>query len=404
MSYISAWHLTMRQGPQPGKVYPLSETVVTIGRSSDNTLTIDDPRVSRHHVRLTRQQDGLIVEDLNSANGTWINNMKIATPVRAQSGDFINLGPEIQLELVTSSHEEQETIMAAPGQMIPVAPVYSPSPATPAASDNNNWLTMGVIGALGIIIIVLLLAAGGLLLYRGQAAFSASVATATSTATLAIAAATEAPTYTPYPTYTTVPTEPPTATPYPTYTPVPTEPPTATPYPTYTPFPTQQPTATPYPTYTPAPAQVVVVQPTQPPATPTSPPPTPTSPPPYVITLGNNVHYEPWGNPADPEGCKGPYDDRIEVRRFYAQVLLTNNSTRYIGEDWYPSFISASGAGLPSCVFYYNNLAVEPGETIDVTYGTHLKVGDYVKALVFEIQGYTEAICLNPGGQKIPCQ
>jgi hypothetical protein len=408
MSYNTPWHLTMRQGPYPGKVYPLNEGVVTIGRSSDNLLVIDDPRVSRHHVRLSLQQDGVVVEDLNSANGTWVNNMKITTPVRVQNGDFINLGPEIQLELVTSSHQDQETMLAAPGQMVPAAPVYAPVQTTPtaetASAGSGNWLTMGVIGALGVVIIILLLIAGGLLLYRGQTMLSASAVTFTPTPTI-LSTATEAPTYTPYPTYTTVPTEASTATPYPTYTPVPTEPPTATPYPTYTPFPTEPPTATPYPTYTPAPAKVVVVQSTQPPATPTSPvPPTPTSAPLYTISLGNNVHYEPWGNPGDPEGCKGPYDDRIEVRRFYAQVLLTNNSTRFIGEEWGPTFISASGAGLPTCVFYYNNLVVEPGETIDVTYGTHLQVGDYVKTLVFDIQGYTEAVCLNPGGQQIPCQ
>jgi hypothetical protein len=200
-----------------------------------------------------------------------------------------------------------------------------------------------------------------------------------------------------------VPTEPPTATPYPTYTPVPTEPPTATPYPTYTPYPTPEATATPYPTYTPVPQKVIVVQATTPPQPTAPPPPTATLPPAFTLSLGSNVSYEPWGKPGDPDGCGPPYDDRIEVRRFTVQVLLTNNSKQYIGEDWWPTFLSASGAGVPSCWFYYNNVVVEPGETADVTYATYLPKGDYVKAMVFPILGQTHTVCLNPGGQQIPC-
>jgi hypothetical protein len=140
----------------------------------------------------------------------------------------------------------------------------------------------------------------------------------------------------------------------------------------------------------------------QPTSTPVSPP-TATPVPPYTIILGGNVHYEPWGSPGNPNGCGGPYDDERPVRRFYLQVLLTNNSRRYISEGWGPTFISASGASLPTCVFYYENLVVDPGETIDVTYGTHLPTGDYVKALVFDILNHTEVICLSPGGTKISC-
>ena len=158
------------------------------------------------------------------------------------------------------------------------------------------------------------------------------------------------------------------------------------------------------PNFTPVP-QPVAPQPAPPTAMPTatSVPPTPTPPPPYIITLGSNVHYEPWGNPGNPDGCKGPYDDRIEVRRFYAQVLLTNNSDNFVAEGWGPTFLTASGAGAPSCVFYYDNLVVEPRESIDVTYGTHIQVGDYVKALVFNVLGHTEVICLTPGGQQTQC-
>lgn len=394
--------LTVRQGPDVGRVYPITGSVVTIGRHAGNQIVINDSRVSRHHARLTSQNGAIIAQDLNSANGTWINHQKIASPVRLQNGDMLGLGPEIQLEFHDAAAANDATVLV--GHSAPVALGLAPAPG-PIVSQpppkTKNTFTVVVGAAMALIIAVLLFVAGGLLLYRGSGGFLAAAPTATFTAT---ATATTASTYTPYPTYTPAPTEPPTATPYPTYTPVPTEPPTATPYPTYTPYPTPLPTATPYPTYTPAPAKVVVVQPTEPPATATSPaPPTATPPPPFTLTLGNNVGYEPWGKPGNPDGCGAPYDDRIEVRRFTAQVLLTNNSKQFIGEDWWPTFLSGSGAAVPSCWYYYNNVVVEPGETVDVTYATYLPKGDYVRAMVFDILGQTAVICLNGGGQQIPC-
>jgi len=210
------------------------------------------------------------------------------------------------------------------------------------------------------------------------------------------------PSATPYPTYTPVPTDVPTATPYPTYTPVPTEVPTASPYPTYTPYPTWASTATPYPTYTPYPTATP-----RPPSaqTPTDTPlPTATVLPPYSVTLGRNVTYEPWGRPLDPGGCKGPYDDESPVRRFTVEVILTNNSNRFIPDHWTPTFVSASGRPLPTCIWYYNNTAVQPDETINVTFATHLETDDWVSALVFDELGYGLAVCLNPSGQMASCQ
>ena len=114
--------------------------------------------------------------------------------------------------------------------------------------------------------------------------------------------------------------------------------------------------------------------------------------------------YEPWGNPGHPGGCQGPYDDRIRVQRFTLQLLVTNNSNSYTKDKWLPTFVSASGAPLPSCIWYYNNTVIEPGETVDVTFATHLQGGDYVKALVLSLLGQTATICMDPGANEIPCK
>jgi hypothetical protein len=393
-----AWYLTISKGPKAGSAYPLPAATLTIGRQAGNQIVIDDPMVSRRHARLTWQGTTFLLEDLGSANGTWVNNARITGPTLLRAGDVIGLSQEILL-VFSNQPGADETVYRAP-RPAPVPAVVPPAPlvAPPPTRADRGWLAFGIGGLMTLLGIVALVVVGvAVYLFTRnpssqQAALPASV-TATSTTI---------PTATPYPTYTPVPTEAPTHTPYPTYTPYPTPVPTATPYPTYTPFPTAVPTATPYPTYTPYPTATPRPRPVEPTSTPV--PPTAASLPPYTVILGRNVSYEPWGRPADPGGCKGPYDDRSPVRRFTVEVILTNNSNRYIPDAWYPTFYSAKGRSLPACIWYYNNTAVQPGESTDVTFATHLEGDDWVTALVFDELNYTVSICLNGAGQQVACQ
>jgi pSer/pThr/pTyr-binding forkhead associated (FHA) protein len=55
----------------------LAAGTVTIGRKSDNTLSIDDPAVSGHHARITKIHAVYFIEDLKSTNGTFVNERRI---------------------------------------------------------------------------------------------------------------------------------------------------------------------------------------------------------------------------------------------------------------------------------------------------------------------------------------
>lgn len=50
---------------------------ITIGRGIDNVIRIDNPAVSKYHARITKEQDQFFIEDLNSTNGTYINEKSI---------------------------------------------------------------------------------------------------------------------------------------------------------------------------------------------------------------------------------------------------------------------------------------------------------------------------------------
>lgn len=78
--HSAAWYLTIRKGPKAGNAYALPGSTISIGRDADNQIVVDDPMVSRHHARLTPQGSMFLLEDLNSANGTWVNNSRITQP------------------------------------------------------------------------------------------------------------------------------------------------------------------------------------------------------------------------------------------------------------------------------------------------------------------------------------
>ncbi len=84
------------------KIERLIERLVNqyvIGRSSDVNLQLVDSRISRHHARLYATPDGINVVDLESRNGTYVNNNIIEKPTQLYLGDKIKVGDTV-LEIV----------------------------------------------------------------------------------------------------------------------------------------------------------------------------------------------------------------------------------------------------------------------------------------------------------------
>src|SRR5215218_6656538 len=77
----------------------LDEPTLVIGRASDNALIIEHSSVSRRHARLTVESGRLMVEDLGSANGTFIGEQPLApnTPSLVADGQVLRLG-DVRLE------------------------------------------------------------------------------------------------------------------------------------------------------------------------------------------------------------------------------------------------------------------------------------------------------------------
>jgi hypothetical protein len=79
-----------------GKVeYPLDAPVVTIGRSRSNDISLEDARVSRHHARVVRDGTGYLIEDLNSRNGTRVDDHAVRDSASLSDGAIVRIGDSV---------------------------------------------------------------------------------------------------------------------------------------------------------------------------------------------------------------------------------------------------------------------------------------------------------------------
>lgn len=68
------------------------EEEISLGRKGDNDIIIRDPYISKDHFQIIEDENEYYLEDLNSANGTYLNGDKIADVVRLKNGDIVKAG------------------------------------------------------------------------------------------------------------------------------------------------------------------------------------------------------------------------------------------------------------------------------------------------------------------------
>jgi pSer/pThr/pTyr-binding forkhead associated (FHA) protein len=143
-----SFRLIVRRGPQPNQTYDLNKDIITLGRDITNDIVINDPEVSRHHMRMTRGAGGYTIEDLGSTNGTFVNGQRLTGARPMRPGDMIGLGETVTLAyeaaaapVMPGAEVSGSTVPNMPQQrppqqyQAPAAPQpqpysYSPQPAT----------------------------------------------------------------------------------------------------------------------------------------------------------------------------------------------------------------------------------------------------------------------------------
>lgn len=117
-----------------GRAHELKVDKTTIGRVEDNIFPITEASVSSHHCEVLLRGADVVVRDLNSTNGTFINGEKITESV-LKPGQTLRLG-QVELRL------EADGAAAAPSA--PGAPAAAPAPAAGKKAESTIVMQQGV--------------------------------------------------------------------------------------------------------------------------------------------------------------------------------------------------------------------------------------------------------------------
>ena len=84
--------LVITEGDRTGHTLRLDRREITIGRSADSDLIIDDEYASTHHAKLVQIEADWVIQDLNSTNGTFLAGNRVGTPVAIKINTPVRIG------------------------------------------------------------------------------------------------------------------------------------------------------------------------------------------------------------------------------------------------------------------------------------------------------------------------
>src|SRR5688572_25640167 len=103
--------LVLKLGDSVLQNFVFDKDVMSIGRSRDNDIVVENLSVSRNHARIRRQAGKYILTDLNSANGTYVNGVRVSK-TEIVNDDVIAIGKH-KLHFADEQVDEEKLIADA---------------------------------------------------------------------------------------------------------------------------------------------------------------------------------------------------------------------------------------------------------------------------------------------------
>ena len=123
-----------------GRTFDLNVERTTVGRVDDNTFQIADGSVSSHHAEILLRGSDIVIKDLNSTNGTFLNNEKV-TEVVLKPGQTLRFG---QVELKIDDGNPVTAPASVPGHVSPPSPASAPLPQKKQTEASTMVMPRGV--------------------------------------------------------------------------------------------------------------------------------------------------------------------------------------------------------------------------------------------------------------------
>jgi pSer/pThr/pTyr-binding forkhead associated (FHA) protein len=149
-----------------GKAHELTVDKTTIGRVDDNTFPIPEASISSHHCEILLRGSQVIVHDLSSTNGTFINGNQITGEAPLKGGQILRLG-QVEMRLEDGSAQKappkrlpDQTMVIPQGVRLGQEPATKSVPfdknAFAKKSNNGTKIFIGVVVVLAIAVGILL--------------------------------------------------------------------------------------------------------------------------------------------------------------------------------------------------------------------------------------------------------
>lgn len=158
-------------GRVAGSSYPLGHGTAVVGRSSDCDIALADPTLSAHHARFHVEPDGsVVVADLDSHNGTWIDGQPVLGPTPVPPGALVRFGAT-QARLRHTLPDDRplavDPLHRAVGGLVPFnrPPRPAPAEAPPPLKAPEAPRSSGRSRAFSVVTVVAPLLMGGALIY-----------------------------------------------------------------------------------------------------------------------------------------------------------------------------------------------------------------------------------------------
>jgi hypothetical protein len=180
------YKLVVIKGFNKGAEFPLEADRITIGRGEENGIILNIAEVSRIHAELTKAEEGFMIKDLGSTNGTYVDKKKVGKKYLLKPGDTVMLGDAIYMTY-TADTDPEETLVAprpadftdqevtavtstpaavpppttTPQKRKPVEEVLSQDQMTEEKKGGRTWLWAGI----GCVVVIVFLLVIGLIVF-----------------------------------------------------------------------------------------------------------------------------------------------------------------------------------------------------------------------------------------------
>lgn len=128
---------------------PIDQDRITIGRSPDNYILLDERNVSRHHARIDREDGQVFLQDCGSSYGIRLNGSRMSDRVMLHPGDFFLIGSfGLSLETMLGNEDEVDplarTASPPPDCLVGKGPTSTEPPALERDTDETPFVDLSV--------------------------------------------------------------------------------------------------------------------------------------------------------------------------------------------------------------------------------------------------------------------